>query len=173
THDLLAEGSWADHGGGTFVGNVEGRDIMSSELDVIVTDGFTGNIVLKTLEGAMQSLISAILGAFDTDDGTRAAGDTLMPALLPLYGQLDPDHTGGALLLGVRHPCIISHGSSPATAILTAIRVAVDMVDRDLCAAIGEAIRPTTCPVRSTAEPSQKRGRKWCTESLTNLDLLP
>lgn len=143
THDLLTAPDWAQNCGGEFVGNVEGRDIMSPDLDVIVTDGFTGNVVLKTLEGAMRSLIGAILGAFDTNDDTRAAGEALMPALLPLHGQLDPDHTGGALLLGVRSPCIISHGSSSATAIVNAVRVAVEMVDRDLCGAIGETIRPT------------------------------
>lgn len=142
THELLSTGSWAENGGGDFVGNVEGRDIMSTELDVIVTDGFTGNVVLKTLEGAMKSLISAILGAFDTDDDTRSAGETLFPALLPLYGQLDPDNTGGALLLGLRGPCIISHGSSSATAIVNAVKVAIEMVESDLCGAIGTTIRP-------------------------------
>lgn len=143
THELLSAGAWAENGGGVFVGNVEGRDIMSTELDVIVTDGFTGNVVLKTLEGAMKSLISAILAAFDTDDATRAAGETLFPALLPLYGQLDPDNTGGALLLGLRGPCIISHGSSSATAIVNAVKVAVEMVESDLCGTIGTTIRPS------------------------------
>jgi glycerol-3-phosphate acyltransferase PlsX len=52
--------------GGTFVGNVEGRDIMSPDVDVVVTDGFTGNVVLKTLEGSMRSLVNAILATFDT-----------------------------------------------------------------------------------------------------------
>ncbi|CAN5266208.1 hypothetical protein BH20ACT3_BH20ACT3_14530 [soil metagenome] len=64
THALLAEGSWATSSGGTFVGNVEGRDIMDAVLDVVVTDGFTGNVVLKTLEGAMRSLVGAVLGSF-------------------------------------------------------------------------------------------------------------
>lgn len=142
THDLLASGEWSSTSGGTFVGNVEGRDIMSPEVDVVVTDGFTGNVVLKTLEGSMRTLVGAILGAFDTDEDTRAAAETLMPALLPLYSQLDPDNTGGALLLGLNGPCIISHGSSSATAIVNAVAVAVEMVEADLCGAIGRAIRP-------------------------------
>ena len=54
---------------------------MSPGVDVVVCDGFTGNVALKTLEGAMRSLVGAILGAFDTDDATRAAGEVLMPAL--------------------------------------------------------------------------------------------
>ncbi len=142
THALLAEGTWATASGGSFVGNVEGRDIMGADLDVVVTDGFTGNVVLKTLEGAMRSLVGAIVAVFETDDATQAAADTLMPALLPLYGQLDPDTTGGALLLGVDGPCIISHGSSSATAIVNAVKVATEMVDADLVGALARTIRP-------------------------------
>ncbi len=142
THALLAEGSWAQGTGATFVGNVEGRDIMSPDLDVVVTDGFTGNVVLKTLEGGMRALVAAILAAFDTDDATRAAAEVLVPALLPLYAQLDPDNTGGALLLGLNGPCIISHGSSSATAVVNAVRVATDLVDTDLVGALARAIRP-------------------------------
>jgi len=142
THKLLAEGSWATASGGTFVGNVEGRDIMSPDLDVVVTDGFTGNVVLKTLEGSMKALVKAIFGAFDADDATRAAGDALIPALLPLYAQLDPDNTGGAMLLGLNGPCIISHGSSSATAVVNAVKVATEMVDADLVGAVARTIRP-------------------------------
>ncbi len=142
THALLAEGSWTASCGATFVGNVEGRDIMSPDVDVVVTDGFTGNVVLKTLEGGMKALVKAILATFETDDATRAAGDALIPALLPLYGQLDPDNTGGAMLLGLNGPCIISHGSSSATAVVNAVKVAAEMVDADLVGAVAAAIRP-------------------------------
>jgi glycerol-3-phosphate acyltransferase PlsX len=142
THQLLAAGHWAASCGGTFVGNVEGRDIMSDDVDVVVTDGFTGNVVLKTLEGGMKALVKAILATFETDDDTRAAGATLIPALLPLYAQLDPDNTGGALLLGLNGPCIISHGSSSATAVVNAVKVATEMVDADLVGAVARAIRP-------------------------------
>src|SRR6478672_1880166 len=85
TYALLLEAS-----GIQFIGNVEGRDIMTADVDVVVTDGFTGNVVLKTLEGGMRSLVDAILGAFGTDETTQAAAETLMPALLPLYATLDP-----------------------------------------------------------------------------------
>ncbi|MCU1498097.1 MAG: plsX [Acidimicrobiales bacterium] len=142
THALLAAGDWAAVCGGTFIGNVEGRDIMSPDVDVVVTDGFTGNVVLKTLEGGMKSLVKAILATFDTSEATRAAGEALFPALLPLYAQLDPDNTGGALLLGLNGPCIISHGSSSATAVVNAVKVAVEMVDADLVGAIATTIRP-------------------------------
>jgi glycerol-3-phosphate acyltransferase PlsX len=142
THALLAAGEWAATCGGSFVGNVEGRDIMSPDLDVVVTDGFTGNVVLKTLEGGMKALVKAILATFGTDDDTRAAGDVLLPALLPLYGQLDPDNTGGAMLLGLNGVCIISHGSSSATAVVNAVKVATEMADADLVGAVARTIRP-------------------------------
>lgn len=107
-----------------FVGNVEGRDLLGGSADVIVTDGFTGNVVLKTLEGALRFLIGAVLEVFDADDDTRRAGDVLLPRLAPLAAEFDPDNTGGAVLLGVDGLCIISHGSSSAQAIVSAVRVA-------------------------------------------------
>jgi glycerol-3-phosphate acyltransferase PlsX len=143
THALLAAGGWEGETGAVFVGNVEGRDIMSETADVVVTDGFTGNVALKTLEGAMRSLVGAILGAFDTDDDTRAAGQALMPALGPLYAQLDPENTGGAMLLGVDGVCIISHGSSGPTAMVNAIRVAGEMVDADVVGGLRAAVAAT------------------------------
>lgn len=139
THKLLAALDWAA-AGARFVGNVEGRDLLSPDVDVVVTDGFTGNVALKTLEGGMKALVGAILEAFGTDDGTRAAADTLMPALLPLYATLDPDNTGGALLLGVDGVCIISHGSSSANAVVNALKVAADAVTGDLVGALRDAV---------------------------------
>jgi glycerol-3-phosphate acyltransferase PlsX len=120
-HGLLAAGE-----GGpsvTFMGNVEGRDVMTDSVDVVVTDGFTGNVVLKTLEGAMRFAFNAVLAALSSSDETKAASEVLMPALLPLAGELDPDTYGGAVLLGVDGVCIISHGSSSARAIVNAVRV--------------------------------------------------
>ncbi len=143
TYPLLADDAWTGPCGATFAGNVEGRDLMVPGVDVVVCDGFTGNVALKTLEGAMRSLIGAILGAFDTDEATRAAGETLMPALLPLYGQLDPDATGGAMLLGVDGVCIISHGSSGATAIVNACRVAAESVTSGLVGQLTTTFAPT------------------------------
>ncbi len=137
THDLLTQASLAD---ATFVGNVEGRDLMTGEVDVVVTDGFTGNVALKTLEGGMKALVGAILGAFDTDDATRKAAETLMPALLPLYETLDPDRTGGAMLLGVKGVCVISHGSSSADAIVNAVSVARRAVDDGLVEVVAESV---------------------------------
>jgi glycerol-3-phosphate acyltransferase PlsX len=127
-------------GSAEFVGNVEGRDIMTDEVDVIVTDGFTGNVALKTLEGSMRALVGALFGVFAASDEAKAAAEVLMPGLLPLYAQLDPDSYGGAMLLGVDGVCIISHGSSSATAIVNAVRVAADMVDHDVVGLLRSAV---------------------------------
>jgi len=123
-----------------FVGNVEGRDIMTSAVDVVVTDGFTGNVVLKTLEGGLQAIASALLGAFASAPEYKEPADALLPALLPLYETLDPDTYGGAMLLGVDGVCIISHGSSGARAIVNAIRVGREMVDADLVGKLRAAV---------------------------------
>jgi glycerol-3-phosphate acyltransferase PlsX len=140
THKLLAEGSWIGDTGARFVGNVEGRDLMTDEADVVVTDGFTGNVALKTLEGALKTIVANLLGAFDATEATREASAVLWPALLPLYAQLDPENTGGAMLLGVDGVCIISHGSSSAVAMVNAIRVARDMVAADVVGNLRSAI---------------------------------
>ena len=121
THALLAAGEAGP--AVSFMGNVEGRDVMTDSVDVVVTDGFTGNVVLKTLEGAMRFAFNAVLEALGSTDESRAASEALMPALMPLASELDPDTYGGAVLLGVDGVCIISHGSSSARAIVNAVRV--------------------------------------------------
>jgi phosphate acyltransferase len=135
THGLLRETA-----GINFIGNVEGRDIMSDRVDVVVTDGFTGNVALKTLEGGMRTLINAVLAAFGSSDEAKQAADVLLPALLPLYETMDPDSTGGAMLLGVEGVCIVSHGSSSAKAIVNAVRVAAEAVEHDLIGALAHAV---------------------------------
>lgn len=125
--------------GMNFIGNVEGRDVMSDTVDVCVTDGFTGNVVLKTLEGGMKTVIGALLEAFAQPEYKEHA-DALMPALLPLYEALSPDTYGGAVLLGVDGVCIIAHGSSSARAIENGINVARDLVEHDMVSEIREAI---------------------------------
>src|SRR3954463_10867246 len=95
THPLLAES------GLHFVGNVEGRDLMSDAADVVVTDGFTGNVALKTLEGALKFLVGAVFDAFNSSEEAKSASAVLLDALAPVAAELDPDATGGAMLLGV------------------------------------------------------------------------
>jgi glycerol-3-phosphate acyltransferase PlsX len=135
TYPLMASAKHID-----FVGNVEGRDIMTDDVDVIVTDGFTGNVVLKTLEGGMKTVVKALLDAFAADESYRPHADALMPALLPLYESLDPDTYGGAILLGVDGVCIISHGSSGPRAMENGITMAGEMVRAGIIDEIRQAI---------------------------------
>jgi glycerol-3-phosphate acyltransferase PlsX len=142
THALLAAAGVLDGAAADFVGNVEGRDIMTDGVDVVVTDGFTGNVALKTLEGGLRALVGALLAAFGGTPEAKAAADVLLPALGPLYSSVDPDNTGGAMLLGVDGVCIISHGSSSAVAVVNAVRVAAEMVENDLVGHLRAVIRP-------------------------------
>jgi len=123
-----------------FIGNVEGRDVMSDAVDVVVTDGFTGNVVLKTLEGSMRFAFQAVLGALPSGDGAEAASQVLLAALMPLAAELDPETYGGAMLLGVEGVCIISHGSASARAIVNAVGVAHHAVTEGLVDQLRAAI---------------------------------
>ncbi|GAC1532430.1 MAG: phosphate acyltransferase PlsX [Acidimicrobiales bacterium] len=143
THALLASGVLG--AAVTFVGNVEGRDLMTDDVDVVVTDGFTGNVALKTLEGGMRFLVNKVLEAMVSTDEAREAAKVLLPMLAPLADELEPDSHGGAVLLGVDGVCIISHGSSSARAIVNACRVGRDAVEADLVA----KLRAATTPVAS------------------------
>jgi phosphate acyltransferase len=147
THALLDEavqaGGASSSASFEFLGNLEGRDLLPSPADVIVTDGFTGNVTLKTLEGSLRFLFDTILGVFGTDDATREAAGVLLPHLLPVAAQFEPENTGGAMLLGTDGVCVISHGSSNATAMLNAVLVAHECAAKGLvdqvAAAVGQA----------------------------------
>ena len=137
-YELLSDASHIN-----FIGNVEGRDIMTDAVDVVVTDGFTGNVALKTLEGTMRMIVKALFSAIGAPEYKEHA-DAIMPALLGLYAQFDPDTYGGAILLGIDGVCIISHGSSTSRAMVNGIKVAQEMVQTDMVGAIREAISATT-----------------------------
>ena len=122
-----------------FIGNIEGRDIMSDRVDVAVTDGFTGNVVLKTLEGGVRAIIGTLLEVFGRPENQPHA-EALLPSLMPMYRALDPDTYGGAVLLGVEGVCIISHGSTGATAMFNAINVAKDLVDHHIVDELRRAV---------------------------------
>ncbi len=120
-HDLMtADDRWLEAPAARFVGNVEGRDMMSADIDVVVTDGFTGNVILKTMEGMLNGIIRTL---------QASVGAEYFAGVLPTLAGLDPEHTGGGMLLGVRGVSIISHGSSHAPAILNAIGLAREMIE--------------------------------------------
>ena len=104
-----------------FVGNVEGRDIASGVADVLVTDGFTGNIVLKTAEGVAREILGMVRTAMTGDVLSKLAAGLLRPRLLGVRDMVDPENYGGSFLLGVRGSVVIGHGNSQARGVENAL----------------------------------------------------
>ena len=124
-----------------FIGNVEGRDINKGTVDVVVCDGFVGNVVLKVAEGLATAILTLMKDAVLNDGILAKIGALLIkPALMKLKKKLDPAEHGGALLLGVKAPFIICHGSSKAKAIKNAVRVAINLTEKDVVGRIGTEI---------------------------------
>jgi phosphate acyltransferase len=122
-----------------FTGNVEGGDLARASVDVIVTDGFTGNVALKTIEGAMLGVAGLVFSVLDEPEWGEV-GARLKLRMLEAAADLLPDNTGGALLLGVKGVCVISHGSSSAAAIVNAARVARDSAQAGIVQRLTDAI---------------------------------
>jgi glycerol-3-phosphate acyltransferase PlsX len=123
-----------------FRGNVEGRDLLAGAADVIVTDGFTGNIALKTIEGTAKAVAGAVGDAARSNPLAAAGGLLMRSALGGLRRQLDPDTTGGAILLGLRGVAVVGHGSSGPEGIANAIRLAARSVDVGAIGRTGELL---------------------------------
>ncbi|HEY3192898.1 MAG TPA: phosphate acyltransferase PlsX [Solirubrobacterales bacterium] len=136
-----------------FIGNLEGRDLLAGEADVIVTDGFTGNVTLKTLEGTAKAVADAVRAAARSGPLAATGGLLLRPALGGLRRAMDPNSVGGAILLGLRGVAVVAHGSSTPGGIANAARLAHRAVEEravertaELLAASGatrEALRET------------------------------
>jgi phosphate acyltransferase len=122
-----------------FVGNVEGRDIATDKADVIVTDGFTGNVFLKTSEGSGRAIQRMIMETLAKPEYQETVA-SLMPAFLELRERLSPETVGGAHLVGTRGVVVIAHGSSSRIAIRNAIRIAAEGADSGLVGKIGAGI---------------------------------
>jgi glycerol-3-phosphate acyltransferase PlsX len=112
-----------------FRGNLEGQDLLAGMAEVIVTDGFTGNVVLKTIEGTAKTVAEAVRAAARSGPMAAAGGLLLRPSLGGLRRQLDPDTTGGAILLGLRGVAVVGHGSSGPEGIANAVRLAARTVE--------------------------------------------
>src|SRR5438105_6114029 len=119
-----------------FAGNIEGKDIFRGACDVVVTDGFTGNAVLKVAEGVGEFLFASISREARASLSGRIGGALLKPRLRPLRDRIDYRKTGGALLLGVAGEVVIAHGRSDAEATLNAIRVAARAQERGVSSVI-------------------------------------
>jgi glycerol-3-phosphate acyltransferase PlsX len=115
-----------------FVGNAEGRDILSGNYDVIVCDGFTGNIVLKFAEGIGEVLLQLLKEELSGGLQAKVGTALLKPSLKRFKQRVDHVEHGGALLLGVAGVCIISHGSSKAVTISNAVRLAKDAIENNV-----------------------------------------
>jgi phosphate acyltransferase len=125
-HALLAQ-SQLD-----FRGNAEGRDLLAKAADVVVTDGFTGNVALKTLEGTIRTVVDGLREEITASARGKLGGLLIRPASQRLRRRLDPDTYGGAYLLGLRGLAVIAHGNSSRLAIANAIRLAARGVEHDI-----------------------------------------
>jgi phosphate acyltransferase len=114
-----------------FAGNVEGRDLPAAVADVVVTDGFTGNVALKLMEGTARAVGGAIADAARSNPIAMLGGLLLKPALGALRRDLHPDTTGGAVLLGLRGIAVVGHGSSGAEGVANALRLAARCAEVD------------------------------------------
>ena len=144
-HRLLARSD-----GVRFVGNVEGNDIGYGVADVLVTDGFTGNVILKTAEGVSREVLGLVREAVTSSTIGKLAGSILRPQLVAIRDRLDPENYGGSFLLGVRGLVVIGHGSSRAKGVENALMGIshvssglVEETEKALAAAGGQAVGDT------------------------------
>jgi glycerol-3-phosphate acyltransferase PlsX len=133
-HTLLAQSE-----GINFVGNVEGRDLGRGSADVFVTDGFTGNVLLKTGEGTSRAMFRFLLEAMQAEKYQAALAE-LMPAFMELRQMIDPESIGGAYLVGTRGVVVIAHGASSHRAIANAVVMAAEGAEHGLVDLIADGI---------------------------------
>ncbi len=124
-----------------FRGNAEGRDVLEGAADVLVTDGFTGNVTLKAVEGTIRTLLDSLREEITASTAGTLGGFLIRPAARRLRKRLDPDTYGGAYLLGLRGLAVIAHGNSSPTAIANAIRLAARGVDHDVVGRLAARLR--------------------------------
>jgi phosphate acyltransferase len=134
-HDLLEAAEGID-----FRGNTESRDLLVGAADVVVCDGFTGNIALKLMEGTIKAVLDALREEIVASRRGRVGGLLVRPAARGLRRRLDPDTYGGAYLLGLRGLAVIAHGNSSRTAIANAIRLAARGVEHDVVGRLAQRL---------------------------------
>jgi glycerol-3-phosphate acyltransferase PlsX len=150
-HERLASGTL------NFVGNVEGNDVTKGVADVVVTDGFTGNVALKLMEGTASTVTGAIRDAIKSSPVSAAGGLLIRGRVAKLREQIDPNATGGAILLGVRKPVVIAHGKSTPEGIANAVRLAQRAVDEKMVEKTATLLESAgvlrSVPAASVAQP--------------------
>jgi glycerol-3-phosphate acyltransferase PlsX len=149
-HELLAAAPGLD-----FAGNAEGRDLLQGAADVVVTDGFTGNVTLKLLEGTIKGLLDALREEIEATPRGKVGGLLIRPAARRLRTRLDPDTYGGAYLLGLRGLAVIAHGNSGRRAIANALRLAARGAEHDVVGRLAERVPETVGSAPSQAKPTE------------------
>ncbi|TML27933.1 MAG: phosphate acyltransferase PlsX [Actinobacteria bacterium] len=147
-HELLAASEL------NFTGNTEGRDLLRGGADVVVTDGFTGNVALKLLEGAIRNLLDALREEITATTRGKLGGLLIRPAARRLRDRLDPDTYGGAYLLGLRGLAVIAHGNSSPRAIANAVRLAARGVEHDVVGRLAQRVGNTVLESAATTTPT-------------------
>jgi glycerol-3-phosphate acyltransferase PlsX len=147
-HELLAASDL------NFRGNTEGRDLLRGGADVVVTDGFTGNVALKLLEGTIKNLLDAFREEITATTRGKLGGLLIRPAARRLRDRLDPDTYGGAYLLGLRGLAVIAHGNSSRRAIANAIRLAARGVDHDVVGRLAQRVGSTVLESAPSTSPT-------------------
>lgn len=137
---LLEEPEWAEQCGAQYIGNVEGGDLMAGVADVIVCDGFTGNIALKSLEGGFELFRNAIRDVLGSTPEVAATQPVVSPLLEPLFASFDSGSVGAAMLLGTRGVTMISHGSASARVIANAIRTADELSTAEIVKSLRSSV---------------------------------
>jgi phosphate acyltransferase len=149
--DRLAEGGTFD-----FVGNVEGNEVAAGKADVVVTDGFTGNVALKLMEGVSEEMLRQIRHVASSSRRAKAGGLLLRPALLEFREVIDPESAGGAYLLGLRRLGVVPHGRFSRRGIAQAILLAARAVEGDVVGRTHAALEAAHAlrPARLSGSPS-------------------
>ena len=137
-HPLLAESPLR------FTGNVESRDLLTGPADIVVCDGFTGNVALKALEGAVRTTLESLRGEIESSVRGKLGGLLIRPAARALRTRLNPETYGGAYLLGLRGLALSAHGNSSRTAIENAIRLAARGVEGRVVERVGARLAEQT-----------------------------
>jgi len=132
-----------------FLGNTEARDLLRGAADVVVTDGFTGNVALKLLEGTISELLAELRDEIGSTTRGKVGGLLIRPAARRLRKRLDPDTYGGAYLLGLRGLSVVAHGNSSSRAVANAIRLAARGVEHRVVERLSERLPDRVASARS------------------------
>jgi glycerol-3-phosphate acyltransferase PlsX len=140
-----------------FGGNTESRRLLAGDADVVVSDGFTGNVALKAIEGTIRSLLDAIRGELESSVRGKLGGLLIRPGARRVQKRLDPEEYGGAYLLGLRGLVVIAHGSSSRVAIANAVRLAARGVEHDVVERLAQRLPDrVVASARSTTPTPEK-----------------